>query len=184
MLLLYRSLLRLYPVAYRHEFGDEMLSVLTELQQNTREKSLSNKVALPIRESIGLLYGALLEHYRAATGSHPQAALFPPRRVAMRSEFRFPKTTPVLMTLILLAILMAIDKARSIEFSGPYPSPQVGPIHAADFTLVPTLLILLAAAAVAALLGWAIVFAARRSGTHRLSDMGPSQAPRQGISKP
>jgi hypothetical protein len=178
MLLFYRSLLRLYPVDYRHEFGNEMLSVLVELQQDVEGKSLWARVALPVRESVGLFYGALLEHYRAVTGSHP-AALFPPRRVAMRSEFRFPKATPVLMTLILLAILMAIDKARSIEFSGPYLSPQVGPIQSADFTLLPTLLILVAAAGVAALIGWAIVFALRRSGTHRLSDMSPSQ-PRLG----
>ena len=98
----------------------------------------------------------------------------------MRSEFRFPKATPVLMTLILLAVLMAIDKARSIEFSGPYPSPQVGPLKQADFTLLPTLLIIVAAAGVAALIGWAIVFALRRSGTHRLSDMSPSLQARPG----
>jgi len=174
MLLLYRSLLRLYPAPYRHKFGDEMLSVLIEVQNDVREKSLLTRVALPVRESRCLLYGALLEHYRAATGSHPES-LFPPRRIAMRSEFRFPKATPVLMTLILLAILMAIDKARSIEFSGPYPSPQVGPIQSADFTLLPTLLVLVAAAGVAALIGWAIVFALRRSGTHRLSEMNSSQ---------
>jgi hypothetical protein len=179
MLLLYRSLLRLYPVAYRHEFGDEMLSVLVEGQQDTRGKSRWTRVALSVRESFGLLYGALLEHYRAVTGSHPEV-LLPPRRVAMRSEFRFPKATPVLMTLILLAILMAIDKARSIEFSGPYPSPQVGPLKQADFTLLPTLLIIVAAAAVAALIGWAIVFALRRSG--RLSDMTPSHTQHSKIS--
>ena len=179
MLLLYRSLLRLYPVAYRHEFGDEMLSVLVEVQQDTCGKSPWTRVTLSVRESFGLLYGALLEHYRAATGSHPET-LFPPRRSTMRSEFRFPKATPVLMTLILLAVLMAIDKARSIEFSGPYPSPQVGPLKQADFTLLPTLLIIVAAAGVAALIGWAIVFALRRSGTHRLSDMSPSLQARPG----
>jgi len=179
MLLLYRSLLRLYPVAYRHEFGEEMLAVFDEVQQGVRGKSLWVRVALPVRESLGLLNGALLEHYRAGTGFHPET-LFPPRRVHMRSEFRFPKATPVLMTLILLAILMAIDKARSIEFSGPYPSPQVGPLNQADFTLLPTLLILVAAAGVAALIGWAIVFALRRSGTHRLSDMSASQQARPG----
>jgi hypothetical protein len=174
MLLLYRSLLRLYPAAYRRELGDEMLSVLDEIQQNAHGKSVWARFALPVRESVGLLYGALLEHYRAATGSHP-AALFPPRRFTMRSEFRFPKATPVLMTLILLAILMAIDKARSIEFSGPYPSPTVGPIKEADFTVVAPLVIVIVGAAVAGLIGWAVVFALRRSGTHRLSDVNPSQ---------
>lgn len=174
MLLLYRSLLRLYPAAYRHEFADEMLSVLEEVHQGVRGTSLWTRMALPLRESAGLLYGALLQQYRAITGSHPEN-LFPPRRVAMRSEFRFPKATPILMTLILLAILMAIDKARSIQFSGPYPSPTVGPIKQAEFTVLPTLAIVLVAAAAAGLIGWAIIFALRRSGTHRLSEVTPSQ---------
>jgi len=84
----------------------------------------------------------------------------------------------LLMTLILIAVLMAIDKARSIEFSGPYPSPQVGPIAQAEFTLLPTLLIVLVGACAAALIGWAIVFALRRSGIHRLSEVNPLQSQR------
>ena len=96
----------------------------------------------------------------------------------MRSEFRFPKATVLLMTVILIAILMAIDKARSIEFSGPYPRPQVAPIAQAEFTLLPTLLIVLVGACAAALIGWAIVFALRRSGIHRLSEVNPLQSQR------
>jgi len=172
MLALYRSLLSLYPVAYRDEFGDEMLAVLAEVQRDVRKKSVWTRTATSVRESVGLLHGALLEHYRAVTGSN---GFSPSRRTHMRSEFRFPKATPVLMTLILLAILMAIDKARSIQFSGPYPSPQVGPLKPAELTIVPALLIVLVAASVAGLIGWAIVFALRRSGTHRLAGMNPSQ---------
>jgi hypothetical protein len=176
---LYRSLLYLYPGAYREEFGEEMLAVLDEVQQSARAKPLWMRLVLPVHESAGLLYGALLEHYRALTGSN---SFSPLRRTHMRSEFRFPKATAVLMTLIFLAILMAIDKARSIEFSGPYPSPQVGPLKTAEFTIVPTLLIVLVAACVAGLIGWAIVFALRRSGLQRLSEMSPSQTQRNKLS--
>jgi len=81
----------------------------------------------------------------------------------------------------MLAILMAIDKARSIQLSGPYPSPQVGAIKGVQFALVPTLLIVLAGACVAGVIGWTILFALRRSGIHRLSEMNPSQTQRTRI---
>ena len=177
MLALYRSLLYLYPRAYRFEFGEEMMAVLSEVHRDVRRRTVWAKAMSGAHEVAGLLYGALQEHLRAITGSYA-SGLFSARRINMRSEFRFPKATVLLMTLILAAILMAIDKARSIEFSGPYPSPQVGPIAQAEFTLLPTLLIVLVGACAAALIGWAIVFALRRSGIHRLSEVNPLQSQR------
>jgi len=78
----------------------------------------------------------------------------------MRSEFRFPKATVTLMTVILLAIFLAIDKAKAIQASIPYANPQVGPIHPTQqLMLLPTLLFVLAGACVTAALGWGILFA-------------------------
>lgn len=59
----------------------------------------------------------------------------------MRSEFRFPKATVALMLLILAGVLIAIDKARSIQSSLPYSNPHVGPIHDVYFTALPSLLL-------------------------------------------
>jgi hypothetical protein len=178
MLRLYRSLLYVYPQDYRCEYGEEMLSVLSQVQRDMRAKTALGQLLWVAHEVAGLISGAIQEHLRAITGSYP-SGLFSPRRIRMRSEFRFPKAAVVLMTLILLAILMAIDKARSIEFSGPYPSPQVGPLKPMEFALVPTLLIVLVAACVAGFVGWAIVFALRRSGIHRLSEMNPPASTRR-----
>lgn len=178
MLRFYRSLLYLYPRAYRCEYGDEMLSVLAQVQDDMSAKTALAQVLCVVHEIAGLVCGAVQEHFRELTGSYP-SGLFSPRRTRMRSEFRFPKAAVILMTLILLAVLMAIDAARSIEFSGPYPSPQVGPLKPVEFALVPTLFIVLAAACLAGFIGWAIIFGLRRSGMHRLSEMNPPQSSRK-----
>ena len=170
MLRLCRALLYLYPPAYRCEFTDEMMLVLSEVQKEIGKHNVLNRIAYQGREAVGLLCGALHEHLRMITGSY---GMFPARRIRMRSEFRFPRTAVILMTLILLAVLMAIDKARSIEFSGPYPSPQVGPLKPVEFALVPTLLIVLAGACIAGAIAWGILFGLRRSGIHRLAKVNP-----------
>ena len=91
----------------------------------------------------------------------------------MRSEFRFPKATVTLMTVILVAVIMTIVKATAIEESVPSANPSVGPIHPAHFTIVSTLLAIMAVVCVAAALLWAILFALNRSGIQRLSALNP-----------
>jgi hypothetical protein len=122
-----------------------------------------------------LLYGAILEHLRTMIGSY-SSLTFSARRLTMRSEFRFPKAAVLLMTVILVAILVAIDKARAIQASVPCANPHVGPIKPSGIALLPTLLIVLVGACVAGAIGWAVVFALHRSGTHRLSEVNPSSA--------
>ena len=178
MLSLYRSLLYLYPRAYRLEYADEMLSVLSEVQHELQKNSAVRKTVLCAQEAGGLLAGALREHLHALTGSY--YPMLSPRRITMRSEFRFPKTVVVLMIVVLAAVLAAIDKARSIMLSVPHTSQPVGPIKEAEFTTVPTMLIALAGACLAGLLGWAIVFTLRRSGIQRFSQVNPSQNQRTG----
>ena len=183
MLSLYRFLLRLYPPAYRDEFGAEMLAVFGDAQAETWKKGVLARGVFCAREVAGLLRGALVEHLQGIAGSDLLTAsrsrirlsIFPLRRFTMRSEFRFPKATAPLMALILALIVVAIEKAKAIQASLPHTNPHVGPIQPAQFTLFSTLLVVVAITCTAGLLGWAILFALRRSGLHRLSEFNPSE---------
>ena len=183
MLSLYRFLLRLYPPAYRDEFGAEMLAVFGDAQAETWKKGVLARGVFCAREVAGLLRGALVEHLQGIAGSDLLTAsrsrirlsIFPLRRFTMRSEFRFPKATAPLMAIILALIVVAIEKAKAIQASLPHTNPHVGPIQPAQFTLFSTLVVVLAITCAAGLLGWAILFALRRSGLHRLSEFNPSE---------
>ena len=87
----------------------------------------------------------------------------------MRTEFRFPRTTAILMTIILAGILVAIRKAEAIEAS--LAGVNVGPMHTVQTNLLPGVAIGLASFYAAGLLVWSILFALRRSGVHRLDDV-------------
>jgi len=179
MLAIYRSLLYLYPSGYRDEYGEEMMSVFYEVQAEMGKKGSMSRVVACVREAGGLLRGALREHARSIVGPHG-SSMFSSRRLAMRSEFRFPKATVTLMAIILGAVIMAIDKARSIQASVPYANPRVAPIQPVQFTVLPSLLLTLVAACVSGGIGWAILFALQRSGVHRFSKLDPSQGQRSG----
>lgn len=88
----------------------------------------------------------------------------------MHSEFRFPKATAVLMTIILAGVVLAIQKGEAIHASVPDTNLPVGPIHPVHSTLLPGVVIGLASFYAAGLIGWAILFALRRSGVHRLDE--------------
>jgi hypothetical protein len=177
MLFLYRCLLFLYPSSHRDEFGEEMIAVFREVHSEVRWKGIVERSFFCAREVAGLLIGALEERFRSITGVHP-GSLFPSRRFSMRSEFRFPKATAVLMTIILAGVVLAIERAEAISASLPRNNPPVGPIQPAHFTFLPTVALMLAAVYAAGALGWAILFALRRSGVHRLSAMeGVAQKP-------
>lgn len=169
----YRFLLQLYPSAHRHEYGEEMLAVFREVQAETRGKGILRTGRFWIREVLGLLGGAFEEHFRSLMGSSYPPSIFL-RRPIMRSEFRFPKATATLMTIILAAVVMAIEKATAIVNSVPHTGPHVGPIQPAHFTLFPTLLVILTFGCVAGAIGWAIAFALHRTGAQRLADFHPS----------
>jgi hypothetical protein len=173
MLSLCRYLLYLYPPAHRCEYDEEMVAVLRERQAESWNSGLAARWIFWAREIVGLLYGALQEHVRAMTNLHPWA-LYPLRRFSMRSEFRFPKATAWLMLVILVAAVMAIEKANAIQASLPDMHPYVGPIQPAQFTLISTFAVLFVAGCVAGAVGWAVLFALRRSGVQRLSELRPS----------
>jgi hypothetical protein len=167
MLVLYRRLLRLYPPAYRCQYGEEMVAVFLDAKSDAWEKGLAARAAFCLREIAGLLRGMLNEHVHSLFGSH----LFAPRRFAMRSEFRFPKSTTILMFLILAGVVLAIEKASSIEASIPYANPQLPAIHPVPPTFAPATALTFAVVYAVAIVAWIVLFALRRSGVHRLENL-------------
>src|SRR6266480_1675960 len=174
MLALYRALLRLYPAAYRCEYGDEMIDVLSEVQSENQKKGALALLFSGVRETGGLLYGAVGEHFMGITGSYDNGMFSLGRRFVMRSEFRFPKATVGLMIIILAAVMFTIEKARAISVSIPHANPPVGPIHPTQAMIVQVLLATLIWAIGAGAIGWAILFELHRSGLQQLSEMNPS----------
>jgi hypothetical protein len=168
MLRIYRCLLYLYPAGHREQFGGEMTAVLRDLQAGTAHEGIAARSILFLRETRGLVIGALQQHARLLIG--PDCPQFPTRRFTLRTEFRFPKTTAVLMTIILAGILVAIRKAEGIEASLSTPSAPTLVTN-----LLPGVVIGLASFYAAGLLVWSILFAMRRSGIHRLDDMSIEQ---------
>jgi hypothetical protein len=148
-----------------------MAGVFRELQSETRRKGFLPRGTFLLREFTGLLHGAIEEHSRAIAGSN---LLFPSssKRFTMRSEFRFPKATPVLMTIILAGVILTIEKATAIRESLPLAYPQqLPPIQPGHRTFFPAMAVIFLLAYAAAVIGWAVLFALRRSGVHRLSEM-------------
>ena len=89
----------------------------------------------------------------------------------MRSSFRFPKTTAFLMTVILAGVVLAIQKADAIRASVSDVNPPVVTIQPTHQTFLPTFALMFLGVYLAGALGWLILFALRRSGVHRLSEM-------------
>jgi hypothetical protein len=163
----YRKLLRLYPALHRERFGEEMAAVFGEMETDTVSKSMVERAAFWSREAAGVVSGALQEHWRAL-GVDSIGPWFPQRRFAMRTEFRFPKTTAVLMTIILAGVVLAIKKGETISSS--HVNPPIGPLPPTHSVLLGGIFLTLAFFYAAGLIGWAILFAMRRSGVHRLAE--------------
>jgi hypothetical protein len=170
MLTAYRKLLHFYPAEHREQFGDEMADVFRQAEQG-RVGPVA-RVAFHLKELAGILNGALREHLRILVGAHAAVPLYT-RRFTMRNGFRFPKTTAVLMILILAGILIAIQRGESIATSIPHlnePLP-LPPIHYVHFGLIWGIPWMFGFFCAAGLIGWVILFALRRSGVHRLDEI-------------
>jgi hypothetical protein len=170
---LFAALLYLYPAPYRNQFGDEMISVLSQVSHEARTRGVFAQTLCYSREIAGLLRGALREHMQ---GSLP-GRTFPMlsrRRLLMRSEFRFPKSTVTLMLLILAALFLVIEKAKELQLRIAASGSAVGPTEPAHVAIIPAFFLAFLLVAACAVLGWAIVFAFRRSGMHRLARLNPS----------
>ena len=166
----YQNLLRLYPEQHRRQFGDEMLSVFRQAQRDSANDRLIARGLFYTREIGGLARGAVRENLHTMLGAHA-GIRFRTRRFTMRDGFRFPKSTAVLMMIILAGIAVALEKARGIQASYSHGDPPLVPLEAAHFTFIPTIALITAIFYALGLIGWAILFALRRSGVHRLADL-------------
>jgi len=160
----YRSLLHLYPAARRREFGYEMTYVFACAQTGVRENGrVLTRALFYAREFLGLLAGAFTAHVCNLFGCDHW---LPFRRFDMRSGFKFPRSTVFLMCAILGGVVLAIEKAKDITVK--YGPPDV---VAVVNPLPLFLLFALAAPAVFVAATWGILFALRRTGMHRLSNV-------------
>ena len=166
MLSLYRWLLYLYPSRYRREYQDEMISVFRDAHDDTSAGSFKGRISFRVREILGLIAGAVREHICVCTGSSQMISL---RGFDMRSEFRFPRSTVFLMSVIFGGVIVVMEKANTImlKYAG------VGSIWPSlPWFLGLTLLFTCAGAVVV----WGILFALGRTGIQRLANIqtGPN----------
>ncbi|HEY1676785.1 MAG TPA: hypothetical protein VGG04_03700 [Candidatus Sulfotelmatobacter sp.] len=170
MRVIYSGLMRLYPAQYREQFGEEMAAVFEDLTSEHGAEKFLSRCAFFGREITGLMIGAARERMRVLFGDDLGLSLST-RRFFMRNEFRFPRTTAVLMTIILAGVAMAIKMGEDIAGSLPHDGGQVGPIHPVHPTLLGAIPIILVSFYAMGLACWAILFALRKSGFHRLANM-------------
>jgi len=164
---IYQRLLWLYPAEHRRQFGDEMWRVFQDVRLEIAGAGALVRGAFFVREFCGLLGGALREHLREMNILKVGIPLST-RRFNMRNGFRFPKSTAVLMTLILLGVILAIRKGEAIANSLPHVNPQVPPIHSVPSVMLSGITFFFVFFYAVGLIGWAILFAMHRSGVHRL----------------
>jgi len=162
MLSFYRWLLYLYPGLYRREYADEMVAVFRDVQADVSAGSFKERISLRVREILGLLVGAVREHIRIITGSDQSISF---RGFNVRSEFRFPRSTVFLMSIIFGGVILAMEKANTIQVKYAAGAGSIWP--SLPWFLGFTLLFTCAAAMV----GWGILFALGRTGTHRLANI-------------
>ena len=164
MLSLYRFLLYLYPPSHRREYAGEMIAVFRDAQADVRSGSLRERISFRTRETIGLLAGAVQEHLRIFSGRSPMISF---TRCDMRSEFRFPRSTVVLMSVIFGGVMFAMKEASAIQAKYSSASDSMWRTFpgfaglAFAFTLVAVAIV------------WAILFAFGRTGIHRLANIRP-----------
>jgi hypothetical protein len=174
MLKVYRQLLRLYPPAYRQEFAEETLAVFVDVRTDAAKKNFLARTTFFMREILGLISGACGEHMRRLLG--PDSGLpLPTRSFVMRNGFRFPKTTAVLMTLILCGVVIAIKRGEEIAISLSHVNPAIVPIQPAHSTMLTGLAFFWIFFYSVGFVGWVILFALRRSGVHRLDQISGEQ---------
>jgi hypothetical protein len=164
MLSFYRLLLYLYPSLYRREYADEMTSVFRDAQAEASNGNFAERISFRARESGGLVAGALREHIGIISGSYRLISF---TRFDMRPEFRFPRSTVFLMSIIFVGVILALEKANTIQVKYAAGAGSIWP----SLPWFLGLTFLFICATVLGILG--ILFALGRSGAHRLANIQP-----------
>src|SRR5260370_2123243 len=124
MFSLYRWLLYLYPSLYRREYAEEMIYVFRDAQAEVSARSFGERISFRASESGVLLAGALQEHIRIISGSYQLISF---TRFDMRPEFRFPRSTVFLMAIIFAGVILAMEKANTIQVKYAAGSGSIWP---------------------------------------------------------
>src|SRR5689334_5733288 len=112
MLRAYRSLLYLYPAVCRDEFRDEMVYVFSCAQADLRSRDrMFALTSFYAPELSSLLTAAAKARFCSLFGFNYWV---PFRTFDMRSGYKFPRSTVLLMFVILAGVLMAINKAKDV----------------------------------------------------------------------
>lgn len=83
----------------------------------------------------------------------------------MRPEFRFPRSTVLLMLILFAGVVLTIVKATSVELAYGITLGTVWP------SLLSVLVAMVVTMSAAAAIGWGILHSLRRSGVRRLAAM-------------
>jgi hypothetical protein len=142
-----------------------MIAVFRDAQSDVRPKSFRERISFGTRETLGLLGGAVQEHFRIFSGRSPMISF---TRFDMRPEFRFPRSTVVLMSVIFGGVMFAMKEASAIQAKYGSASDSMWRTFpgfaglTVEFALVTVAIV------------WAILFALGRTGVHRLANIQPS----------
>jgi len=149
MIVLYQSLLWLYPPQHRFTFGEEMLGVFLDAQAEAKSKGALMTFAFYLHELRGLLCEAAHERMRAWASD--RGWTLPERRLYMQKERCFPSISIICKAIVLLGVLEIIFREEGRLLYG----------FAFGFAI----------AWGVGLAVWAVVYAMRRSGVQRLSEV-------------
>jgi hypothetical protein len=149
-------LLCLYPRDYREEFGAEMTSVFRDAR-SALPPGLAVKISFYVRESCGLLSGALRAHFDRLFGPAASSGRFD-----MRALARFRRSTVFLMLVMFAGVVLAM--AAAISVAG-------GTLRAVWPTLAAVLAFLLLSMCAAAAVVLGVLRTLRRIGVHRLEEV-------------
>jgi len=142
-----------------------MVSVFRDAQADVSAGSFGERISFRARETWGLLAGAVQEHIRVISGSYQLISF---TRFNMRPEFRFPRSTVFLMSIIFAGVILAMEKANTIQVKYGAGSGSIWP--SLPWFLGLTLLFTWATVMVV----WGILFALGRTGVHRLANIQPA----------
>ena len=157
MLTVFCWLLCLYPASYRDEFSEEMRFVFRNARGALPRAPVAN-INFYIREFCGLLSGALRAHLDRLFGP-----VIPFRRFYMQPQFRFPRTTVFLMLVIFAGVVLTIRLASSVA------GDKVGSVWP---SLISILVLMVLTMSITAAIVCGILHTLRRSGVHRLENLG------------
>lgn len=171
MTAIYRLLLRFYPREFQSLFGTEMLSVFQDAQRDHSQNSLEQRFAFHLRETFGLLAGAVRERPLSPRWFAGCELTFG-GTMNCESRWRFPNSMIVMMTVVFLIVVVMIAKIQGVSHylktlgTGDHVSNTVRS-WPAQYGLVSGIAVCFVIAWAAGVIAWAIAHATRRSGAQR-----------------